>query len=46
NSDKYDRYLVDVFYQTGENNPHKVAKTGIFLNQQLLDVGYADIWRK
>lgn len=39
--DKYGRYLVDVFYQRGEDNPPTVLEQGIFLNQQLLDLGLA-----
>ena len=36
-SDKYDRYLVDVFYLKSEDNEDKVLKEGIFLNNELLD---------
>ncbi len=44
-SDKYDRYLADVFYlprlwergQAGETDPARVAAEGKFLNQELLD---------
>jgi len=35
--DKYDRYLTDIFYLKGEENPSKVLDKGIFLNQRLLD---------
>ena len=60
-SDKYDRYLVDIFYpplelrrtgsplkfrRTGlqdELNPQVVLEQGIFLNQQLLDLGLAKV---
>jgi len=35
-SDKYDRYLVDVFYLKGEDYEEKVLKEGIFLNNELL----------
>lgn len=40
-SDKYDRYLVDVFYLPGENDAQVVASEGKFLNQELLDAGLA-----
>jgi endonuclease YncB( thermonuclease family) len=36
-SDKYDRYLVDVFYLKSEDNEDKILKEGIFLNNELLD---------
>jgi len=36
-SDKYDRYLADIFYLPGEDNPAVVAEKGRFLNQELLD---------
>lgn len=40
-SDKYDRYLVDIFYLAGETDPQVVASEGKFLNQDLLDAGLA-----
>ncbi|MCE9500603.1 MAG: DUF1016 N-terminal domain-containing protein [Leptospira sp.] len=40
-SDIYDRYLVDVFYLKGETNEEKVLSEGIFLNNELLDDGFA-----
>lgn len=36
-SDKYDRYLVDVFYKKGEQDEEKVLREGIFLNNELLE---------
>ncbi|MBL7131318.1 MAG: thermonuclease family protein [Candidatus Omnitrophica bacterium] len=42
-TDKYDRYLSDVFYLKDESNPQKVLEQGTFLNQQLLDLGLAKI---
>jgi endonuclease YncB( thermonuclease family) len=36
-SDKYDRYLVDVFYLKGEDNEERVLREGIFLNNELLE---------
>ena len=44
-TDIFDRYLVDVFYLPGEADPQKVATEGIHLNQELLDEGFADVWR-
>jgi len=42
--DKFGRMLTDVFYLLHEKDPHRVVQKGIFLNQQLLDEGLADIW--
>lgn len=39
--DKYDRYLTDLFYLKGEENPLVVLQKGKFLNQVLLDKGLA-----
>lgn len=36
-SDKFDRYLADIFYLPGEIDAEKVAREGKFLNQELLD---------
>lgn len=36
-SDKYDRYLADVFYLEGEEDKDVVAAKGKFVNQELLD---------
>lgn len=36
-SDKYDRYLADIFYLSDERDPGKVAQEGEYLNQVLLD---------
>lgn len=40
-SDKYDRYLVDVFTLPGEEDPSKVAEQGGLLNHTLLSLGMA-----
>ena len=40
--DKYDRYLSDIFYLKGEENPLLVLDKGIFLNQRLLDERLAE----
>lgn len=42
-SDKYDRYLTDVFYLSDESNAQTVLEEGTFLNQELLDLGLATI---
>jgi len=42
-TDKYDRYLADVFYGQGE--AEEVAKNGDFLNQFLLDKKLAKIFK-
>lgn len=39
--DKYDRYLMDIFYLKGEEDPQAVSEEGQFLNQQLLDENLA-----
>ncbi|MBU0634377.1 MAG: hypothetical protein KKB82_04730 [Candidatus Omnitrophica bacterium] len=40
--DKYDRYLMDIFYLKGEKEPSAVLERGGFLNQRLLDKGLAE----
>jgi len=40
-TEKYGRYLADVFFQQDESNPAKVSQRGRFLNQELLDSGLA-----
>ena len=44
-SDKYDRYLVDVFYLAGEKDESVVAKQGTLLNKELIEEGLAEVWR-
>jgi endonuclease YncB( thermonuclease family) len=39
--DKYDRYLTDIFYLKGEEDPFVVLEKGAFLNQRLLDENLA-----
>ena len=39
--DKFDRYLVDLLYLKGEEDPRVALKEGMFLNQELLDKGLA-----
>jgi len=43
-SDKYDRYLADIFYRAAEKDGNVVAQEGEHLNQQLLQEGLAVIW--
>ena len=39
--DKFARYLVDVFYDSQEPDVYRLANNGTFLNQELIDKGYA-----
>lgn len=43
-SDKFDRYLTDVFYSKKENDPQKVASSGQWLNGRLVELGLAVPW--
>lgn len=43
-SDKYDRYLTDIFYLPQSVNVNQIAKEGTYLNQELLDKGFAVVW--
>ena len=43
-SDKFDRYLADIFYKSGEADAHAVAREGAYLNQELLNAGLAVPW--
>jgi len=40
-TDRYGRYLADVFCDVGETGPAAVAAEGAYLNRQLLDEGLA-----
>jgi endonuclease YncB( thermonuclease family) len=42
-SDKYDRYLADVYYQPREKDPTVVAQEGTFLNQALCNESLARV---
>lgn len=44
-SDKYDRYLVDVFVLKGSEDVREIAQKGELLNQRLLDEGLAARWK-
>lgn len=41
-SEKYDRYLVDVFYLKNEKSEQKILNEGIFLNNELVDESFAE----
>ena len=45
-SDKFDRYLADIFYSASEgtSDPRLAASDGKFLNQELLDERLARLW--
>lgn len=45
-SDKYDRYLADVFYQPDTADPVTIANSGTYLNQELLDRRQAVLWKE
>ena len=36
-TDKYDRYLTDIFYAPSKATPEEISQEGVFLNQELLD---------
>ncbi|MFZ5800433.1 MAG: thermonuclease family protein, partial [Candidatus Omnitrophota bacterium] len=43
-TDKYDRYLADIFYLKDEKDPAKVAAQGNYLNQELLNERLACVY--
>ena len=43
-ADKYRRYLTDLFYLNGEKDPTRIVEKGHFLNQELIDKGFATIF--
>ena len=43
-TDKYDRYLADVFCLAGATTADEVLDHGVYLNQRLLDEGLAGKW--
>jgi len=45
-SDKYDRYLSDIFFMAGESEPQTVLEQGVFLNQELLEKNLAKAWEE
>ncbi len=40
-TDKYDRYIADVFYDYQSRDPQTVVDNGTYLNQELIDAGHA-----
>ena len=40
-TDDYGRFVVDTFYKIGCNDPQEIIANGEYLNQVLLDKGYA-----
>jgi len=42
-SDKYDRFLVDVFYLKGDTSEEAVIQKGIFLNNEMIEEGLVGI---
>ncbi len=44
-TEKWGRYLADIFYKPGEKDPYKVASEGVLLNQELLDNRLAVVWK-
>lgn len=44
--EKFGRYLTDIFYLHGEDDPNVVMEQGNFLNQELLDKNLAMLYEK
>ena len=42
--DLYDRYLSDILYLPGEDDPARIAQNGRYLNRELVDGGFARRW--
>ena len=40
-TDNHGRFVVDVLYKEGAQDPEEILKSPVYLNQQLLDEGYA-----
>ncbi|OGX39866.1 MAG: hypothetical protein A3D87_00140 [Omnitrophica WOR_2 bacterium RIFCSPHIGHO2_02_FULL_50_17] len=40
-TDQHGRFVVDVFYKQGVEDARAIIKDGVYLNQELLDKGYA-----
>ncbi|MFT7538543.1 MAG: micrococcal nuclease [Lysobacterales bacterium] len=43
-SGMYGRWLADIFTKEGSDDPYLIARKGVYLNQLLLDEGYAEIY--
>jgi endonuclease YncB( thermonuclease family) len=44
-SDRWDRYLVDVFYIPEETDLNRIAAEGTWLNGRMVEAGVAGIWK-
>ena len=45
-TDKWDRYLVDVFYSPKEKDLHRIAAEGLWLNGRMVEAGIAKVWKR
>ena len=43
-SDKYDRYLADIFFKKGETDAQRIADEGLCLNHLMINNNLARIW--
>ncbi len=43
-NDKWDRYLVDVFYLPKEKDLQRIAAEGLWLNGRMVEAGIAKVW--
>jgi endonuclease YncB( thermonuclease family) len=43
-TDTYGRYIADVFFDSRQSDPNKVAAEGQYLNQTLLDLGLVELY--
>jgi len=44
--DKFDRYLVDLFYLHGSVEPQEILDEGAYLNSKLIEVGLAKLYKR
>lgn len=45
-TDKWDRYLVDVFYLPKEKDLNRIASEGLWLNGRMVEAGVAKVWKE
>ena len=45
-TDKWDRYLVDIFYLPKEKDLHRIAAEGLWLNGRMVEAGIAKVWKR
>ena len=45
-TDKWDRYLVDMFYLPKEKDLHRIAAEGLWLNGRMVKAGVAKVWKR